>query len=430
LKKILKLALVFGFALFSAMNFIACGSNTQEGKSNAKDSIAASDKKMSNSNSSPSDNFRDFVYKEINDGNEYEISASPLFIMKLVNSDISKDVVIPSTYNGKPVTAIGANAFENLYMITKITIPDSVTVIEKSAFSGCFGINRVILGNATTKIGDEAFYDCKSLNSINIPETLTYLGDYTFRGCSNLQSTIIIPDAVTNSLKGTFSRCSKLTSVTIGMGISKIGYAAFYKTGLTSIIIPSNIKSIEDEAFRECDELISVTIEDDGVTHIEGGNISGAFRDCSKLKTIIFGNKLEYIGKNAFQNCSSLESLTFPASLITINENAFRECKDLVNINFENCAASIGVWAFERCSKLKNIDFGDSLVRISAWAFNDCANITEITLPASLEYLGGPSMPPFYGCNQPIIKVKKLLSPPSGWAIRWDTDCGEIYWGQ
>jgi hypothetical protein len=69
-------------------------------------------------------------------------------------------------------------------------------------------------------------------------------------------------------------------------------------------------------------------------------------------------------------------------------------------------------------------------VRISAWAFLDCASITEVTLPASLKYLGGSSMPPFMNCNRPIIKVKKLSSAPPGWASQWKLDCGEVYWEQ
>lgn len=424
MKKLLKLTLVFGFILCCAMAFVACGSNTQD------DSVPAKKTKNSNSSSSSkSSDYPDFSFQEINGGKEYEVSASGYFNSNLEGNP-SKEVVIPSKYKGKPVTAIGANAFKDRRMIIKVTIPDSVKVIEDSAFSGCSGINSVILGKATTKIGNSAFRDCKSLNSINIPKTLTYLGDYAFSNCSNMQSVIIIPNAVTNSLKRTFSGCSKLTSVTIGTGVPKIGEGAFSASGITSITIPNNVKSIEDLAFAQCAELTSVIIENEGVTHIEGSINGGAFRDCFKLKTIIFGNKLEYIGQEAFQSCSSLESLTFPASLITIGNRAFKWCSVLADIKFENCAANIGERVFEKCTKLRNIDFGDSLVRIGGYAFINCTSITEITLPASLQYLEGTSAPPFMNCNKPIIKVKRLLSPPSGWANQWNYDCGTVYWGQ
>lgn len=45
-----------------------------------------------------------------------------------------KDVVIPSTYLGKPVTGIGSWAFNNRMSMTSVKIPDSVTSIGEGAF--------------------------------------------------------------------------------------------------------------------------------------------------------------------------------------------------------------------------------------------------------------------------------------------------------
>ena len=47
------------------------------------------------------------------------------------------DIVIPYTYNEKPVTSIGSSAFRYCTGLTSITIPNSVTSIEFSAFEGC-----------------------------------------------------------------------------------------------------------------------------------------------------------------------------------------------------------------------------------------------------------------------------------------------------
>ena len=127
----------------------------------------------------------------------------------------------------------------------KVTIPDGITVIGRSAFKDCSGISRISIGKSVTKIGDRAFENCKSLNSVNIPEALTYLGDDAFMECSNLQSEIIIPDAVTNSLRKAFYNCAKLPKVKIGAGVKKIDEMAFAGSGITEITIPSNVKSIE-----------------------------------------------------------------------------------------------------------------------------------------------------------------------------------------
>ena len=73
------------------------------------------------------------------------------------------DIVIPSTYNGKPVTRIGSNAFYNCSNLTSITIGDGVI-----------------------SIGFHALYNCSGLTSITIPSSVTSIDNYAFEGCSDL----------------------------------------------------------------------------------------------------------------------------------------------------------------------------------------------------------------------------------------------------
>jgi hypothetical protein len=52
---------------------------------------------------------------------------------------------------------------------------------------------------------------------------------------------------------------NQLTSVTIGNGVTSIGYGAFYKNQLTSVAIPSSVTTIEKDAFWD-NKLTSISI--------------------------------------------------------------------------------------------------------------------------------------------------------------------------
>ncbi|MBQ5931565.1 MAG: leucine-rich repeat domain-containing protein, partial [Tidjanibacter sp.] len=56
-----------------------------------------------------------------------------------------------------------------------------------------------------------------------------------------------------------FNNCKSLESVTIGNGVTSIGYEAFHNcTSLTSITIPDSVTSIGIYAFWDCTSLTSV----------------------------------------------------------------------------------------------------------------------------------------------------------------------------
>ena len=53
-------------------------------------------------------------------------------------------LTIPDTYNGKPVTAIGGQAFMGCSRLTKITLPDSINFVGTDAFSGCTALTYTV----------------------------------------------------------------------------------------------------------------------------------------------------------------------------------------------------------------------------------------------------------------------------------------------
>ena len=124
-----------------------------------------------------------------------------------------------------------------------------------------------------------------------------------------------------------FTDCSRLTSLTLPVGITSIGYDAFaYCSGLTSLTLPAGITSIGEYAFSGCSGLTSLNLPA-GITSID---------------------------KYAFSGCSRLTSLTLPAGITSIGEFAFSYCSGLTSIYvYAEKVPRIGRYAFEGCASRK-----------------------------------------------------------------------------
>ena len=70
------------------------------------------------------------------DGKSYTVTG--------IGQCTSKDIYIPDTYLGKPVTGISYMAFHNCQNVETIRISDSITSIGKYAFSGCTSLKKII----------------------------------------------------------------------------------------------------------------------------------------------------------------------------------------------------------------------------------------------------------------------------------------------
>ncbi len=133
------------------------------------------------------------------------------------DGNASGELVIPSSYDGKPVKTIGFMAFSECFSLTSVTIPDSVTTIRDHAFSGCSSLINVKIPESVTSIGWRAFSGCSSLKNVTIPDSVTSIEDGAFSGCISLTS-VKIPDSVTSIGGSAFEGCSSLTSIEVGEG--------------------------------------------------------------------------------------------------------------------------------------------------------------------------------------------------------------------
>jgi hypothetical protein len=183
----------------------------------------------------------------------YTTSAGSITITKYTG--VGGNVVIPSTTNGYPVTAIGDNAFFLNATIAMVTILNGVTNIGYNAFAGCSHLANVTIPNSVINIASNAFYNCPSLTNATIPDGVTSIGNEAFEYCSGLTS-VTIPSRVTKFGQWAFGYCSGLTNVTIPNGVPNIEYAAFaFCSGLTVVTIPNSVTNLGLGVFAQCSSL-------------------------------------------------------------------------------------------------------------------------------------------------------------------------------
>ena len=323
------------------------------------------------------------------------------------------------------VKTIGEEAFYRCYELTEITIPDDITIIGDGAFNGCSKLAGFAIPDGITSIGDSTFFDCSSLTGIVIPDSVTSIGNNAFNGCRQLTG-IEIPDGITIINEGVFASCTSLTDITIPAGVTSIGNGAFsgctslagiaipdsvtsigtyafYGSGLVAIPIAEGVTSICEGTFSYCSNLADITIPD-SITSIG----LDAFWNCPRLTNVTIPDSVTSIDERAFALCMSLTSVTLPNSITSINPLTFFNCSSLASIIIPNGVTSIGNSAFAYCRNLSNVTISDSVTEIDSFAFIGCVSMENITIPDNVTYIGFRA---FSDCqNLKSVKIPKSVT--------------------
>jgi hypothetical protein len=160
----------------------------------------------------------------------------------------SARVVIPATIQGLPVVEIGNNAFRENENITSVVIPEGIVIIRNNAFYECRRLASVTLPSTLVRIESSAFRACKALTSISLPAGLQVLGNDVFMHSGLTSFPNPWPAEITVIPDFTFTG-TNLGDIVIPEGIIQIRNRAFEDIGLTSVTLPSSIRSIHGNAF-------------------------------------------------------------------------------------------------------------------------------------------------------------------------------------
>ena len=304
------------------------------------------------------------------------LNASSLFASCPIVS-IGNNFMINST-----VTNI-SNIFKNRTTLVSVGTnflgaKTAVTNAE-SAFDGC--INWVN--------GSDVFLN-NSANLINIKNI--------FKGCTKLLALptgFITNSKLVNSLEGVFLN-NGITIVPNDFCINNTGITTLISPTTSLSIFASNIRTIGNNAFKNCVNLTSVTIP-------------------SYITTL---------GTNVFNGCTGLTSATF-SKVGSIPEGTFNGCNHLTTVNITAVTGTIGIDSFRGCTLLSAITIPTTVTTIGNTAFYGCGTLTNIELPSSITTLGNNV---FENCILlSIVRIKTNLVPTVGTTIFLNSGLTKIY---
>ena len=263
-------------------------------------------------------------------------------------------VVLPAT-----ITSVPSHIFRNYMGLKSVTIKGAVTSFNNAEFYHCYALEEVILEQPSvfTKVGGNVFEGCAKLKTFAIPNSVTVIGDSAFYGCTALTGVVNLPN-LTYLGASAFRGCAALTGVTLGS---------------------ATITSIPSHCFYGCSSITYADIT--GLTSITSINENG-FRECYALASVTIPNGVTSIGSRAFMS-TKLNTVVIPNSVITISGYAFNSCTSLETVTMGNNVTSIGDQAFQSCSSLKSINLSNSLTTLGCNNFQG-SKLTRIVLPATL----------------------------------------------
>lgn len=346
-------------------------------------------------------NFNEYVLSD--DESYYVLVKAGARIVKKSDGNSLSDsefVIIPSTYNGLPVTEIDPSAFSDGENISTIIIQKNMENIPVNAFDPCVNLGGILVSNndyylafdyVHNNIGDlyrkdpnvEGGYilvKCASLTEEYVVPTITVehedgsqetstvnvtaIEDYAFSGCSNLTE-VVIPASVKSIGAHAFENCEKLAKVT-------------FATVTENEVTKTNVVSIGDYAFAGCTALNEIVLPA-SVTEVGSYAFAGA-----ALTAVVIPDSVTTLGEYAFAGCESLESVVIGNGVKSLNKT-FADCTALTSVTFGTAVNEIGNGAFYGCSALQSVVIPETVIRIGTSAFAYCDSLTTVVIPKSLE---------------------------------------------
>lgn len=221
-------------------------------------------------------------------GIQYRCTETYAAVIQYIGEE--KYVLIPSSYEGLPVTQIDEKAFYHNSHVLQVTLPTTLEAIGASAFEGCWELKR---------ISTQAMQTTEKTEDSLLPDTLCFVGDRAFWGSGLMHVQFTAPRLQLG--ESAFEACKQLKSAALAPHSMLImGSRVFAESSIVDFTAEAVATyMLPDFAFYHCEKLRSVCVK----TKRLGFH---CFDGCMHLSELRLGNRLEHIDPGALNGCDKL----------------------------------------------------------------------------------------------------------------------------
>ncbi len=210
--------------------------------------------------------------------------------------------------------------------------------------------------------------------------------------CKDGSTSLTIPSDVHTIGEGAFKNCERLEHLNLGENVKVLKKEAFRGCkSLKSLVLPMNVKKVGDSAFRDCISMTSLVAENPRLALGER-----AFENCAQLSSIILNDAMTEIYGGVFNSCKSLTSIELPKKLTVLGESSFADCARLKSIDIPEPVTKLDDMVFNGCVELEEISMKNNITKIGKNSFKDCKSLRSVRIPQSVTSIGSG---PFRGCD-------------------------------
>ena len=319
-------------------------------------------------------------------------------------------------------TALGMTKTNDGYILTPISLPDSVQKIGKAAFYGLTRgtqyptMRNINLGNGLIEIGKLNFTSKQSPWLISSEKSIHIKKWDSQNALTEVGSghAFVFPASLKKTMDYSFKNTTFCGGrVTITGHIMKYAFESAKYEMLPYIAdryapdtFFSNDRNGGYGLYNLSMDTISASNTDvaDGMLNTEGNTIikslnnsltkttipnyiktigEDAFFGQSKLTSVTIPDSVTTIERRALMNTSALKNIEIPNSITSIGEDAFTD-SGLINLTIPGSVIDIGIEAFSSCDVLQSVNISEGVKNIGARAFSDCSGLTTVIIPNSV----------------------------------------------